>query len=81
MLLILLSINDGDKKLQAKVSEIELKSKQEIYGVQGRLYEKDKEISILLQKDAMNTDAISALSDKLAFVVRDRIIETDISIT
>ena len=29
----LLSINDGDKKLQAKVSEIELRSKEEIYGV------------------------------------------------
>ena len=67
----LLSINDGDKKLQAKVSEIELKSKQEIYGVQGRLYEKEKEIELLRHRDAMNTDAISALSDKLAHVVKE----------
>jgi hypothetical protein len=44
--------------------------REEIYGVQGRLYEKEKEIEILRRRDAMNTDAISALSDKLAYVVK-----------
>jgi integrase len=67
----LLSINDGEKKLQAKVSEIEHRGKEEIYSVQGRLYEKEKQIERLRQKDAMNSDAISVLSDKLAQVVSE----------
>ena len=33
--------------------------------------EKDKQISVLLRKDALNTDAISALSDRLAQVVNE----------
>ena len=67
----LLSINDGDKKLQAKISELEVRSTEVIYGVQGRLYEKEKEIELLRQRDAMTTDAISALSDRLAQVVKE----------
>jgi len=61
----ILSINDGEKKLEAKVSEIEHRSKEEIYGVRGRLYEKEKEIELLRRRDGMNTDAISALADLL----------------
>ena len=67
----LLHINDSAKKLQARISEIALKSKEEIYSVQGRLYEKDKEIELLRQKDAMNSDAISALTDKITDVVKE----------
>lgn len=67
----LLSINDGEKELHAKMSEIVLQSKEEVYGVQGRLYEKEKEIEVLKQRDAVNSDAISALSDKLEEVVKD----------
>jgi hypothetical protein len=67
----ILSINDGEKKLEAIVSEIEHRSKEEIYGVRGRLYEKEKEIELLRRRDGMNTDAISALADKLAEVVKE----------
>ena len=67
----LLTINDDRKKLQAEISEIARRGREEIYGVQGRLYEKEKEIEILRRRDAMNTDAISALSDKLAYVVKE----------
>ncbi len=67
----LLSINDNAMKLQAKVSEIELRSREEIYGVQGRLYEKEKEIELLRHRDQMNTDAISAISDRLAYVMKE----------
>ena len=67
----LLSINDDEEKLQAKVSEIEQRSKEGIYHMHGRLLEKEKEIELLRHKDAMNSDAISALSDKLHYVVSE----------
>ncbi len=67
----LLSINDDKRKLQAAISEIAQRSKEEIYGVQGRLYEKEKEIELLRHRDTMNTDAISALSDQLQYVMNE----------
>ena len=66
-----LTINSTEKKLQAKISEIEQKGKEGIYGIEGRLYEREQEIILLRQRDEMNTDAISALSDKLAYVVKE----------
>ena len=66
-----LTINGTEKKLQAKISEIEQKGKEGIYGIEGRLYEREQEIILLRQRDEMNTDAISALSDKLAYVVKE----------
>ena len=67
-----LTINGPEKKLQAKISEIEQKGKEGIYGIEGRLYEKGRqEIRLLRQRDEMNTDAISALSDKLAEVAKE----------
>lgn len=39
--------------------------------IKARLEEKDKQIHVLLQRDAMNEDAISALSDKLQFVMTE----------
>lgn len=48
-----------------------MRSKEEIYSVQGRLYEKEKEIDLLRHRDTVNADAISALSDKLAEVVKE----------
>jgi hypothetical protein len=38
--------------------------------IQHNLAEKEQQISTLLQRDALNTDAISALSDRLAHVVK-----------
>jgi hypothetical protein len=46
-----LTIFESTEGLQNRVNELE--------------FERSHEISILLQKDSMNTDAISALSDKL----------------
>ena len=39
--------------------------------VESKLQEKDKEIDLLRHKDAMNTDAISALSDQLFYVMKE----------
>ena len=57
--------------LQKEAKELSQKTDQESYAVKGRLAEKDKEISVLLQRDAMNEDAISALSDKLQVVMTE----------
>ncbi|MGH9974759.1 MAG: tyrosine-type recombinase/integrase [Nitrososphaeraceae archaeon] len=39
--------------------------------IESKLSEKEQEIQMLRQKDAMNTDAISALSDQLSHVMRE----------
>lgn len=57
--------------LQKEVQELSHKTDQESYAIKGRLAEKDKEISVLRQRDAINSDAISALSDKLHYVVSE----------
>ena len=67
----LLSINDNEKKLQSKVSEIEQRAKEDSHVILEKLYEREREVSLLRQRDDMNTDAISALSDKLAHVVKE----------
>ena len=65
----LLSINDNEKKLQSKVSEIEQRAKGDSHVILEKLYEREREVSLLRQR--VNTDAISALSDKLAHVVKE----------
>ena len=39
--------------------------------IESKLSEKENEIKLLRQKDAMNTDAISALSDQLTYVMKE----------
>ena len=39
--------------------------------IEAKLSEKELEIQLLRQKDAMNTDAISALSDQLSHVMEE----------
>ena len=39
--------------------------------IESKLDEKENEIKLLRQKDAMNTDAISALSDQLSYVMKE----------
>ena len=67
----LLSINDDKKKLQAEISQIVQKGKEDKYAILEKLYEREREINLLRQRDEMNTDAISALSDKLAYVIKE----------
>lgn len=57
--------------LQTEITVIAQRSKEEIYSIQGRLYEKEQEIRRLRELEAVNTDAISALSDRLAQVVNE----------
>jgi hypothetical protein len=47
------------------------KRKEDNYAILEKLYEREREINLLRQRDEMNTDAISALSDKLAYVVKE----------
>jgi hypothetical protein len=39
--------------------------------IESKLSAKELEIQILRQKDVMNTDAISALSDQLSYVMKE----------
>jgi hypothetical protein len=39
--------------------------------IESKLSEKELEIHTLRQKDAMNTDAISALSDQLSHIMKE----------
>jgi hypothetical protein len=39
--------------------------------IETKLQEKEQEIQLLRQRDALNTDAISALSDKLAHIAKE----------
>jgi integrase len=59
-----LTVND-EKTLQTKVEELASKSKDNEYVVNTKLADKEKEIQLLRERDSMNTDAISNLSDKM----------------
>jgi hypothetical protein len=67
----LLTINDDKLTLQKQVVELTEKSKEENYIIKGKLSEKEKEIQLLTQRDTMNTDAISTLSDQLTKVMQE----------
>src|SRR5829696_2193576 len=67
----LLTINSDKLILQKQVLELKEKSKEENYIIKGRLSEKEKEIQLLRQRDSMNTDAISTLSDQLTKVMQE----------
>jgi hypothetical protein len=67
----LLTINSDKLILQKQVLELKEKSKEENYIIEGKLSEKEKEILLLRQRDSVNTDAISALSDQLTKVIQD----------
>lgn len=67
----LLSINDAEEKMQSKISEIEERAKEDNHAILEKLYEREQEVNLLRQRDQMNTDAISTLSDKLAYVMNE----------
>ena|ERR671914_291664 len=66
-----LTINDDKLTLQKQVEELTEKNKEENYIIKGKLSEKEKEIQLLTQRDSINTDAISALSDQLSKVMQE----------
>jgi len=70
----LLTINSDRLILQKQVTELKEKSKEENYIIKGRLSEKEKEIHLLRQRDSVNTDAISTLSDQLTKVMQEVVI-------
>ncbi len=58
-------------RLQQQAEWLDQHHKHREDAIRGRLAEKDQQINVLLRKDALNTDSISALSDKLAFVMKE----------
>jgi hypothetical protein len=61
----LLTINTDKVTLQKQIAELTEKNKEENYIIKGKLSEKEKEIELLRQRDSMNSEAISKLSDEL----------------
>ena len=59
----LLTVNEDKAILQKKVEELKEKSENSDLLIKAKLSAKEKEIEVLLQKDLLNTDAISTLSD------------------
>jgi hypothetical protein len=65
----LLTINGDNIILQREVEELREKSEDNELLIMGKLSKKDKAIELLQQKDSLNTDAISTLSDQLSKVM------------
>ena len=66
----LLTINADKVTLQKQIVELTEKSKEENYIIKGKLADKEKEIELLNQRDSMNSEAISRLSDELITISR-----------
>jgi hypothetical protein len=64
----LLTINTDKVTLQKQIAELTEKSKEENYIIKGKLSDKEKEIQLLRQRDSMNSEAISKLSDELMII-------------
>jgi hypothetical protein len=67
----LLTINGDNIILQKQVEELKEKSENNDLLIKAKLSVKEREIELLRQRDSMNTDAISALSDRLSIVMQE----------
>jgi hypothetical protein len=67
----LLAINGDNIILQKQVVELKEKNENNDLQIRAKLSVKEKEIELLRQKDSMNTDAISAISDRLTKVMQE----------
>lgn len=61
----LLTINGNTIVLQRKVTDLQEKAKDTDYIIKAKLLERDEEIGNLNQRDAMNAEAITNLSDQV----------------
>lgn len=64
----LLTIDNVKIALQDQLADFTQQSKEENHIIRSKFSEKEKEISLLLERDFMNTDAIARMSDELARV-------------
>lgn len=61
----LLTISGDEKLLRKKIEYLNEKSKENNYVIEGKIAEKESEISALKQDNSLNSDAITRLSDKI----------------
>lgn len=66
-----LRIDEDKIALQKQFSELRNKSNEENYIIKGKLSEREAEIQLLRQRDSINTEAISNLSDQLTRVMEE----------
>jgi hypothetical protein len=67
----LLTVNGDNAILQKQVQQLKEKSEDDKLLIKGKLSQKEKAIELLQQKDSLNTDAISTLSDQLSKVMQE----------
>jgi hypothetical protein len=67
----LLTVNEDKVILQKKIDGLKEKSENSAILIEAKLSAKEKEIELLRQKDSVNTDAISTLSDRLTKVIQE----------
>jgi integrase len=66
-----LLIFDKQEKIREELQNYKKKNEEENYAISGKFKEKDEEISQLKQQDSINKDAISNLSDQIAFLIKE----------
>lgn len=64
----LLMIDQDEIKLNEQIQELEQRNQTNEYIIKGKLQEKDEEISLLKEKDKINGESISNLSDQLVMI-------------
>jgi hypothetical protein len=67
----LLTISGDKSILQKQIIELKEKDRDNNLLIKAKLSEKEEEIKELYQKDSINTDAISTLSDQLSEIVQE----------
>jgi hypothetical protein len=67
----LLTINGDSIILQKQVEELKEKSENNELVIRAKLSVKEKELELLRQKDSINADAISVLSDRLTTIMQE----------
>jgi integrase len=66
-----LLIFDKQEKIREELQNYKQKNEEENYAIIGKFKEKDEEINQLKQQDSINKDAISNLSDQIAFLIKE----------
>jgi hypothetical protein len=61
----------NEQRIHKQMEEVIERSKNNNARIESQLYEKEKAIVVLTEKDSMNADAIASLSDQLSKVMRE----------
>jgi hypothetical protein len=60
-----------ENRLQIQMKEVVDQSRNNDIGIKSQLYQKEQAITILRERDSLNTDAIAALSDQVLKLMKE----------